>query len=59
MAHIYASRFCPEEMRGCFDATRFLLTQESTQRFLDEDDRHFFSLSFMLKVEDISLAPAA
>jgi len=59
MAHIYSSRFCPEEMRGCFDATRFLLTKESIQRFLDEDDRHFFSLSFMLKVEDISLAPAA
>jgi len=59
MAHIYSSLFCPEEMRGCFDATRFLLQQESTQRFLDEDDMEFFAFSALTAVEGIHLAPAA
>jgi len=59
MAHIYSSLFYPEEMRDCFVTTSFLLTQESTHRFLDNDDRHFFLISAMLKVGDIRLAPAA
>jgi hypothetical protein len=59
MAHIYSSRFCPEEMRGCFDATHFLLTQGPTQRFLDEEDMEFFSMTSLLEDKDIGLAPAA
>jgi hypothetical protein len=59
MAHIHSSRFCPEEMRGCFDATRLLLTQDSTHLFLDEDDLSFFSMSSLLEVKDIRSAPAA
>jgi hypothetical protein len=59
MAHIYVSHFCPEELRGCFDATRFLLAQVSTRRFLDRDDMQFFSNSAFLAVKDIRFAPAA
>ena len=59
MAHIYSSRFCPEEMRGCFDATHFLLTQGPTQRFLDKEDMEFFSMTSLLEDKDIGLAPAA
>ena len=60
MAHIYASQFYPEEMRVCFNAARLLLlAQASTHRFLDDDDIEFFSMSALLEVEDICLAPAA
>jgi hypothetical protein len=59
MAHIYASQFYPEEMRVCFDAARHLLAQALTQRLLDGDDIEFFSMSALLEVADIRLAPAA
>jgi hypothetical protein len=59
MAHIYSSRFCPEEMRECLETTRSLLAQESTHHFLDEDDTKLFSMSALLKVEHMRLAPAA
>jgi hypothetical protein len=59
MAHIYSSRFCPAEMSGCFDAARFLLAQESTQQFLDEDDMEFFAMGVLLDDHKIQFAPAA
>ena len=59
MAHIYSCRFCSEEMRECLAASRFLLSQASTLRFLDEDDMEFFLRAALLEDEDIRLAPAA
>ena len=59
MAHIYSCQFCSEEMRGCLGVTRFLLTQASTLRFLDEDDMEVFSMTSLLEGEGIRLAPAA
>jgi hypothetical protein len=58
MAQIHSIRFDTKEMFECLDETRTFLAAATDESVLD-DDYNFFSANTMLRIEELTLAPAA
>jgi hypothetical protein len=59
MAQIHAYQWSAPEVRVCIDNIRMLLSSESAESFIEQEDFHFFSVNTVLHIEDMNLAPAA